>query len=114
MTFRCKWRLGHCSSTGCDYPFVQCLKSPTILVGLFENLICLDMSILFSIQKWGNLFILALEGTCFGLYGLILNGSSVYLEQTKDLSFEGGHVEGNPQHQLSNYVFNYILIHLYE
>ena len=87
MTFRCKCHLGHCSGTVCDYPLVQCLKSPLVLVGPSGNPIRFGMPIPSDIQKWGNLFLFALDETCFDLDRLISDGSSAYLGQgqTKDM-----------------------------
>lgn len=54
-----------------------------MLIGPFRNPSWFGLSILFGIQKEGNLSPVAREGACFGLDGLISEGSSVYLGRTK-------------------------------
>ena len=67
-----------------------------MLVGPSENSSWFGLSIPYGIQKEGNLSPLALYETCFGLDELVLDGSSVYLGQTKGFLFGVGCMEGNP------------------
>ena len=54
-----------------------------MLIGPFRNPSWFGLSILFGIQREGNLSSLAPDGACFGLDGLISDGSSAYLGRTK-------------------------------